>query len=885
MSKGSGSITISATGLESPLTFENGLTRTANTITLGGNLNQETTVEIDGNNLILSTDGDAGSVKIGKLTTNGVVKTSNGDGTLLVADVDLANEVTGVLPIANGGTGTNNSNYTDSEFVIYNSTDDRLESSGFDENSFAQADHSHSLLTPGTGLTGNAYDGSSAETWNIDFDTDGSSNLVARADHSHTITELEASDWQIFYSDGSGAVQELALGSSGQILQSAGNAEPGWVEPATGTVESVGLEMPDIFSSSPTSVESSGTFTVSFNDQSANTVFAGPASGADDVPTFRALVSDDIPDLPATKITSGTFTVSQGGTGTDDLTGMLKGNGTNAFTGITNQEGNVTFWEGNNTIGGENDFQYNSSTNVLTVSSGTINTDGINLTDHFKLTAGAFDEYVLTSDANGVGTWQPAPTANAWLIGGNDLSANGDFGSSSSYSVNIITNNQPRMKIDGETGFISISGSAQVDQNLTVANGDLTISSGSLYAEASSTINNDLYVNNNLILDNELWLMNASGNYTGFKAPSDLSNIIYTLPEADGSNGQYLTTLGGGSLTWTSPQSSTVSLPAASQNQTMYFDGSGWASSTFLTNNNSSVVAINQASPSNTVVLDVGGNARFGTSSSTVTVDIQGDLNVSGHIDPISLTLQPQSNAPAGNTKGQMYYDNTDGLKVNDGSGWSGITSSWTKTNDDIYYNSGNVGIGNDNPSTELDITGSINSSGTITAKSELAISNSSSKTSSFVTSASQSPNDIKYTLPTGYQSNTYTYLENDGSGNLSWTSAPKVQKIVYSSQALINLTTAVTTITINSSYIRISADHNTDNRELRLSDGTTVGQTLLIQSTTRDGNGARILESSGNLRLADGSGSRRNINYSNVLTLIWDGTYWVETSFANHDN
>jgi len=43
---------------------------------------------------------------------------------------------------------------------------------------------------------------------------------------------------------------------------------------------------------------------LSLDTQSANTVFAGPASGADADPTFRALVANDIPDLSETYVTS-----------------------------------------------------------------------------------------------------------------------------------------------------------------------------------------------------------------------------------------------------------------------------------------------------------------------------------------------------------------------------------------------------------------------------------------------------------------------------------------------------------------------------------------------------------------------------------------------------
>lgn len=51
----------------------------------------------------------------------------------------------------------------------------------------------------------------------------------------------------------------------------------------------------------------STTPTISFDTQSSNLVFSGPDSGGDAAPTFRALVTADIPSLSADKITSGTF--------------------------------------------------------------------------------------------------------------------------------------------------------------------------------------------------------------------------------------------------------------------------------------------------------------------------------------------------------------------------------------------------------------------------------------------------------------------------------------------------------------------------------------------------------------------------------------------------
>lgn len=81
-----------------------------------------------------------------------------------------------------------------------------------------------------------------------------------------------------------------------------------------GTVTSVGLSMPtDVFDVTNSPVTSSGTLTVAFDDQTNNTVFAGPATAPADTPAFRALVAADIPtNIPltigVTPIVSGTTT-------------------------------------------------------------------------------------------------------------------------------------------------------------------------------------------------------------------------------------------------------------------------------------------------------------------------------------------------------------------------------------------------------------------------------------------------------------------------------------------------------------------------------------------------------------------------------------------------
>ena len=80
-----------------------------------------------------------------------------------------------------------------------------------------------------------------------------------------------------------------------------------------GTVTSVGLSAPAIFSVGGSPVTTSGTIALAFVTQTENTVLAGPTTAPAAAPTFRGLVTADIPNLDASKITSGTIVHERGG--------------------------------------------------------------------------------------------------------------------------------------------------------------------------------------------------------------------------------------------------------------------------------------------------------------------------------------------------------------------------------------------------------------------------------------------------------------------------------------------------------------------------------------------------------------------------------------------
>jgi hypothetical protein len=103
-------------------------------------------------------------------------------------------------------------------------------------------------------------------------------------------TQVADLDWQLPPNYGQGG-QVLSTDGNGRFyFQSVGG---------TGTVTSVGLAAPAEFTVTGSPVVGAGTITLAKASQSANRVYAGPASGADAQPTFRAL---DVADIPVASI-------------------------------------------------------------------------------------------------------------------------------------------------------------------------------------------------------------------------------------------------------------------------------------------------------------------------------------------------------------------------------------------------------------------------------------------------------------------------------------------------------------------------------------------------------------------------------------------------------
>jgi diaminopimelate epimerase len=105
-------------------------------------------------------------------------------------------------------------------------------------------------------------------------------------------------------SEGGSATSALALAADGTNcpagqyplgVDASGNAQ-GCTAAGAGTVTSVAMTAPAQFAVSGSPVTTSGTLGVTWNNQTANLILSGPATGAAAAPTFRALVDADIPD-------------------------------------------------------------------------------------------------------------------------------------------------------------------------------------------------------------------------------------------------------------------------------------------------------------------------------------------------------------------------------------------------------------------------------------------------------------------------------------------------------------------------------------------------------------------------------------------------------------
>ena len=164
--------------------------------------------------------------------------------------------------------------------------------------------------------------------------------IVPPAQEAYTKTQIDAlflktcsTDQMLYYAATGNVPSCLTVGTGLTISGGALNATSG-----LGTVTSVGLSLPGIFTVSGSPVTTSGTLAATLVSQSAKAVFAGPVYGVSTTatPTFRALNEDDLPNVRQAINVKTDYQCS--GDGTTTTTGNIL-NGFNTLSGVASLTG------------------------------------------------------------------------------------------------------------------------------------------------------------------------------------------------------------------------------------------------------------------------------------------------------------------------------------------------------------------------------------------------------------------------------------------------------------------------------------------------------------------------------------------------------------------